>query len=123
MATQKGAKVGLCELPFDPVSSATAGGLGGTCVIRGCVPKKLLVYGSEFSADFEDARGFGWSLPERPSFNWDYLLKAKTEEVTRLNGIYAKLLETAGVQLYTGAGRLLNANTIQITTPQVCKKY
>lgn len=119
MASQKGAKVGLCELPFDPVSSESTGGLGGTCVIRGCVPKKLLVYGSAFAADFEDARGFGWSLTHRPTFNWESLLKAKTDEIVRLNGIYSKLLDGSGVKLYTGAGRLLDANTVQITTPEV----
>jgi glutathione reductase (NADPH) len=60
MSSQAGAKVGLVELPYSPISSATAGGLGGTCVIRGCVPKKLLVYGSGFESEFRDAVGFGW---------------------------------------------------------------
>jgi glutathione reductase (NADPH) len=52
-ASQTGAKVAICELPFDPISSDTRGGYGGTCVLRGCVPKKILMYGSAFSAEFE----------------------------------------------------------------------
>lgn len=48
-------------MPYSTVSSDTRGGLGGTCVLRGCVPKKLLVYGSEFSKTFKDAAGFGWA--------------------------------------------------------------
>jgi hypothetical protein len=54
-----GAKVAVCELPFEFISSDTAGGVGGTCVLRGCVPKKLMVYASEFNVGFKDAEGFG----------------------------------------------------------------
>lgn len=50
------------ELPFNPISSDTAGGMGGTCVIRGCVPKKLMVYASHYSEDFKDAEGYGWTV-------------------------------------------------------------
>jgi hypothetical protein len=55
-----GAKVAVCELPFDYISSDEKGGVGGTCVLRGCVPKKLMVYASEYAEDFKDSAGFGW---------------------------------------------------------------
>ena len=54
-----GAKVAVCELPFDYVSSETKGGVGGTCVLRGCVPKKLMVFASEYADSFRDSVGFG----------------------------------------------------------------
>ena len=54
-----GAKVAVCELPFDYISSDEKGGVGGTCVLRGCVPKKLMVYASEYAEDFKDSAGFG----------------------------------------------------------------
>ena len=67
---------------------------GGTCVIRGCVPKKLFVYASQFPEHFEDAEGFGWSVGER-SFDWKKLIAAKDKEITRLEGLYRKGLENA----------------------------
>jgi glutathione reductase (NADPH) len=116
MSSQAGAKVGLVELPYSPISSATAGGLGGTCVIRGCVPKKLLVYGSGFESEFRDAVGFGWdhggSMPE---FSWERLIAAKNGEIERLNGIYGRLLDGAGVEKYEGAGRVTGPNSVEIT--------
>jgi glutathione reductase (NADPH) len=60
--------------------------VGGTCVLRGCVPKKLLVYGAEFADAFEDAAGYGWSLGER-RFDWPRLIAAKDKELDRLHGI------------------------------------
>ena len=87
MSAQYGAKVGLAE-EFR---------YGGTCVIRGCVPKKLLVYASSFSEAFEDSEGFGWTVGER-SFDWAKLIAAKDAEITRLEGIYAKNLEAAGCE-------------------------
>src|SRR5215210_6812222 len=68
--------------------------VGGTCVIRGCVPKKLMVYASRFGDEFEDAAGFGWSLAGRPSFDWAKLIRNKDVEIARLEGIYRKNLET-----------------------------
>ena len=108
MSSTAGAKVGLVELPFNPISSDTQGGLGGTCVIRGCVPKKLFVFGSGFKAEFEDAAGFGWDVDPNPKLNWSKLLEAKTKEITRLNGIYGRLLDGSGVTAYEGAGKLLD---------------
>lgn len=118
MASSAGAKVGLCEMPYDPISSDRTGGLGGTCVIRGCVPKKLFVFGSGFSADFEDASGFGWVLSE-PKLDWKKLLGAKLKETERLNGIYERLLDGSGVKSYVGAGRLLDNHTVEITGQEV----
>ncbi len=70
--------------------------MGGTCVIRGCVPKKLYVMASRFAKDFEEARGFGWQLGNR-EFEWSRLVGAKEAEITRLEGLYAKGQESAGV--------------------------
>ncbi|MEM9221051.1 MAG: glutathione-disulfide reductase [Pseudomonadota bacterium] len=89
IAAQHGAKVAIAEEYR----------VGGTCVIRGCVPKKLMVYASQFSEHFEDAVGFGWS-PTEPEFHWPTLIAHKDREIDRLNGIYIKNLEKAGVQLF-----------------------
>ena len=75
---------------------------GGTCVIRGCVPKKLLVYASSFSQAFADARGFGWEVGET-GFDWLKLRNAKEAEITRLEGIYQRNLESAGTTLFFSA--------------------
>ncbi|MDB5572403.1 MAG: glutathione-disulfide reductase [Hyphomicrobiales bacterium] len=71
--------------------------IGGTCVIRGCVPKKLYVYASRFADDFEDAAGFGWTLGQKPTFDWPTLVAAKEKEITRLSGLYRKGLDGANV--------------------------
>ena len=75
--------------------------VGGTCVIRGCVPKKLLVYASRFADDFEDAAGFGWSVPA-PTFDWAKLIANKDDEIGRLEGIYRRNLAGSGVTLIEG---------------------
>src|ERR1700753_2833584 len=68
--------------------------IGGTCVIRGCVPKKLMVYASRFADDFADAEGFGWTVGET-SFDWGKLIAAKDKEISRLSAIYRTNLEKA----------------------------
>lgn len=78
---------------------------GGTCVIRGCVPKKLLVYGSEFSHAFEDAAGFGWSVGES-RFDWAAMIAAKDKEIGRLEKIYRGLFENAGAKTFDGRATL-----------------
>jgi glutathione reductase (NADPH) len=98
-----GARVAICE--EDRV--------GGTCVLRGCVPKKLLVYGAHFRHDFEDAAGYGWSVPE-PSLDWKRLQAAKDQELDRLNGVYKRLLRDAGVQLIEGRGRVVDPHTVEV---------
>nr|CAD1830899.1 unnamed protein product [Ananas comosus var. bracteatus] len=117
-----GAKVAICELPFHPISSEVVGGIGGTCVIRGCVPKKILVYGASFRGEFEDSRNFGWELPEQVDFNWKKLLHNKTQEITRLNGIYKRLLANAGVTMIEGEGKLIDAHVVEVTNPDGTKQ-
>ena len=72
--------------------------IGGTCVIRGCVPKKLLVYASRYADAFRDAAGFGWTVGET-RFDWRKLVAAKEAEITRLSGLYRKNLEGAKVEI------------------------
>ena len=72
--------------------------IGGTCVIRGCVPKKILVYASRFADSFADAGPFGWSVREI-SFDWPTLVAAKEKEITRLSGLYAANLERSKVEI------------------------
>ncbi|KAL2923050.1 Glutathione reductase chloroplastic [Bienertia sinuspersici] len=110
-----GAKVGICELPFHPISSEVIGGVGGTCVIRGCVPKKILVYGASFGGELEDSKNYGWELNEKVDFNWKKLLQKKTDEILRLNNIYKRLLSNAGVKLYEGEGKVVGPNEVEVT--------
>lgn len=91
---------------------------GGTCVIRGCVPKKLLVYGSEFSHAFEDAAGFGWSVGER-RFDWTAMIAAKDKEIGRLEKIYRGLFENAGAKTFDGRATLKDAHTVLINDKPV----
>ncbi len=78
--------------------------IGGTCVIRGCVPKKLLVYASRFADAFRDAEGFGWSVGET-HFEWPKLVAAKEKEITRLSEVYRASLESVGRRNDRTAGR------------------
>ncbi|MDE2288595.1 MAG: glutathione-disulfide reductase [Burkholderiales bacterium] len=103
--------------------------VGGTCVIRGCVPKKLLVYASRFAHEFEDAAGFGWQAPA-PTFDWATLIRNKDAEIARLEGVYRANLERAGVTLVQeraliagpqvvhlpASGRQISARTILVAT-------
>jgi glutathione reductase (NADPH) len=95
------------------VAVAESSRLGGTCVNLGCVPKKLMVYASTFSAAAEDARGFGWTVPQ-PTFDWATLITNKDREIARLNSIYRELLEGAGVRVMEGRARLRDRHTIEV---------
>ena len=86
---------------------------GGTCVIRGCVPKKLLVHGSQFSQEFEDAAGYGWSVGD-VTFDWATLIANKDTEIDRLNRVYIRLLEHAGVKMYNARARVADPHTIEV---------
>jgi glutathione reductase (NADPH) len=86
---------------------------GGTCVIRGCVPKKLFVYASRFSEEFEDAAGFGWRVGES-RFDWERLIDAKDREITRLEGVYRRNLERAGVEMFDSRAVLEDAHTVHL---------
>jgi glutathione reductase (NADPH) len=103
VAATHGARVGICEDYR----------VGGTCVIRGCVPKKLLVYGSKYAHEFEDSVAYGWSLSE-PVHSWATLRDNVNKEVDRLNGVYLRLLEGAGVKLHMGRGRLMDRHTVAV---------
>ena len=87
--------------------------LGGTCVIRGCVPKKLLMYSSAFSADAADAVGYGWQVTV-DGHDWPALIAAKNAELDRLEGIYRSLLENAGVELVEGRGVITGPNSVRV---------
>lgn len=104
VAAEQGARVALAE----------ADRLGGTCVIRGCVPKKLMVLASRFAQSFDDAAGFGWSLPAAPRFDWPELMRHVHAEVTRLEGVYRANLERAGVTLLSDQARLDDAHTVRL---------
>lgn len=86
---------------------------GGTCVIRGCVPKKLFVYASQFHEHFEDAAGFGWEVGES-RFDWKKLVAAKDQEITRLEGLYRKGLTNAGAEQIDSRAELVDAHTVLI---------
>ncbi len=87
--------------------------VGGACVIRGCVPKKLFTYAAHFAEDFEDAVGFGWERA-RPNFDWPTLIANKDAEIDRLNGIYVRMLAAAGVDLVEDRGVLVDPHTVEI---------
>ena len=103
MAARFGAKVAIAESVR----------VGGTCVLRGCIPKKLLVYASHFSEDFEDAHAYGWDA-HMPGFDWPRLIANKDREIDRLNGVYIRLLHDSGVAIHEGRARLLDAHTVRI---------
>src|ERR671934_2311670 len=87
--------------------------VGGTCVIRGCVPKKLLVYASRFAHEFEDAAGFGWTLPA-PVFDWSTLIANKDQEIARLEAAYTANLEKAGVTIVKTRAALDDPHTVRL---------
>ena len=103
MSAGHGARVAVAESTY----------LGGTCVNVGCVPKKLFVYGSHFSEDFEDASAYGWDIT-RSSFDWPTLRDNKTREIQRLNGIYENLLKNAGVDIKLGRAVLEDAHHVRM---------
>ena len=106
MAAQRGARVVVAE------QSA----LGGTCVNLGCIPKKLYSYASQYAEAFEEARGFGWRCGE-PAFDWHTLRANRAIEITRLNGVYERLLLGAGVTLLRGRARITGFQEVVVTAP------
>eukprot|EP00958_Prasinococcus_capsulatus_P015966 scaffold1747_cov392-Prasinococcus_capsulatus_cf.AAC.4 len=132
-------------MPFSAISSDELGGVGGTCVLRGCVPKKLFVYGSHygkawgmpcthtsscrFSAvpaglrksaqSFEESQGFGWDFHEsKPSHDWGRMKQSKNKELERLTGIYMNLLQSSGVDVKVGRGKVLGPHTVEVAGEQ-----
>ena len=125
-------------MPFNPISSEELGGVGGTCVLRGCVPKKLFVYGSHYGRklclvcdrivcgfipglsrsagvtahSFEESEGFGWEFNDtKPTHNWATMKANKNKELERLTGIYMNLLKNSGVDVKIGRGKVRNKRT------------
>lgn len=103
MAASYGAKVAVAEEYR----------VGGTCVIRGCVPKKLFVYASRFGGEFEDAAGFGWDVRDK-SFDWKTLIANKDREIDRLNGIYIRNLNASGVEIIDDRAVLTGPNSVRL---------
>src|ERR1700712_121482 len=89
--------------------------VGGTCVIRGCVPKKLLVYASRFRHEFEDAAGFGWTVPT-PTFDWATLIANKDKEIDRLEAAYVSNVSKSGAQIVRTRATIVDANTIVLAS-------
>jgi glutathione reductase (NADPH) len=98
-----GAKVAICE----------DNRVGGTCVLRGCVPKKLLVIGTHFAEDLADARGFGWTI-DGARLDWGSLVAAKDRELDRLENVYHRLLRDSGVQEIQGRGVIVDPHTVEV---------
>ncbi len=107
-AAQYGAKVAVAE--YDR--------LGGTCVNRGCIPKKLMVYASHFPDLFEDAQGFGWSAVQS-TLDWQKMITAVNKELERLNGVYQNMLGNAKVELFRGYAKFLDRHTLEIEDRKV----
>lgn len=113
MSAQYGAKVAIAEQQY----------LGGTCVNVGCVPKKLFVYASAFSEEFSAAKGFGWDIPVSPSHHWQRLIHNKNTEIERLNGVYRKLLENSGVDLFESRAILTGPHGVEVGGRSITAKY
>jgi glutathione reductase (NADPH) len=105
MAAQRGVRVAVAE----------AGALGGTCVNVGCIPKKLYSYAAHYAEAFEESHGFGW-VGEAPTLDWAKLKANRATEISRLNGIYGNLLQTAGARLMQGWATLVDAHTVAVET-------
>jgi len=103
----------LAALSGARVAVAEEHRVGGTCVIRGCVPKKFMVYASEFASHFKLAQAYGWTVGET-SFDWPTFLAEKDKEIARLSGIYVTNLQNAGAELAHAKARLIDANTIEL---------
>ena len=111
MAAQRGARVALAE----------AAALGGTCVNVGCIPKKLYSYAAHYAHDFRDAAGFGWKAD--PQFDWNKLRANRAEEIGRLNRVYERLLEDAGVRILRGWASFVDAHTVKLETTHGAEQF
>ncbi|MDB1145084.1 MAG: glutathione-disulfide reductase [Alcaligenaceae bacterium] len=108
MSAQTGIKVAIVD----------GAALGGTCVNVGCVPKKLYSYAAHYAHALKDMAGYGFNLNGQVSFNWDHLKQQRATEIARLNAVYARLLDNAGVRLIKGWGSLLDSHTVQVRDHQ-----
>ncbi len=112
LAAEDGFRVGLAEEYR----------MGGTCVIRGCVPKKLMVFASEFSSHFEDAAGYGWRIGET-GFDWDAFRRVRDAEIDRLEGLYHANLARAGVEIFGTRARLVDPHTVDLGGRRVVARH
>ena len=108
LAANFGARVGICEEDR----------IGGTCVIRGCIPKKLFVYSAHYSEDFQDAVSYGWS-ETNSIFDWRKLLENKNKEIDRLNEIYINILKKNNVDIFSCHGKLIDNHTIELSGKKI----
>ena len=104
------------------VAVAESGRFGGTCVNVGCIPKKLFSYAAHFREDFEIARAYGWTVGE-PRFDWPTLLANKDREIARLNGVYERVLRTAGVQIMRGRATVLGPHEVEVDGKNITSKH
>jgi glutathione reductase (NADPH) len=112
MSAAFGAKVAVAEERY----------LGGTCVNVGCIPKKLLVYAAHYGEDFSDAAGFGWTVSE-PRLDWAKLIANKNKEISRLNGVYRKILDDSGVEIFDGHAEIEDPHTVRLDGKEITAKY
>ncbi len=113
-AAAHGAKVAIVE----------AGRIGGTCVLRGCVPKKLLMYAAQYGDAIAEAAGYGWQLPnDDPRFDMARWQAAKSAETTRLEGVYRAMLAQSGVEIVEGHGRFVDAHTIAVGSRKLTARH
>ena len=112
MSAALGARVAVAEDRY----------MGGTCVNVGCIPKKLFAYAGHYAEDFEDAAGFGWAA-SKPSFDWPTLVANKDKEITRLNGIYERLLTGAGVKVLKARARVLDAHAVEVEGRRITARH
>ncbi len=111
-STNLGAKVALCE----------ADRMGGTCVIRGCIPKKLMVYGSEFTKHFQQAKAYGWNF-ESPHLDWEIFNRVRHKEIQRLENVYNKRLKDFLIDVYKGRGVLESAHCVRVGKHCITGRY
>jgi glutathione reductase (NADPH) len=104
VSAQMGARVAIAE----------QNGFGGTCVMRGCIPKKLLVYASGFPEEFEDSQGYGWTI-DTTRFDWTLLIANKDQEIARISRVYRTVLEQAGVAVFHERAVVKDAHTIHLS--------
>ncbi len=110
LAASQGFRVGIAE----------SSRVGGTCVIRGCVPKKLMVYAAEFSQYFSDSEGYGWTIKDA-HFDWQRMVIARNKEIDRLEEAYKNNLKKSGVEIYENFAKLKGLNEIELNNKKVIK--
>ena len=113
-SSQLGAKTALCEKDR----------MGGTCVIRGCIPKKMMVYASSFKKNFELAKDYGWQFnKDSVSLDWEHFNRIKDKEIARLESIYNNILKTNQVDFFQGHGSLKGPHTVQVGSQEYSARY